>query len=95
MTIDDRSTVIAKAEALKETCAICQAPATCIGAYEGGTLNFACDTCCGHGCEDGRCWPLGELSPLFTGALADLLAQYARDQQEIAALKKALVEAGK
>lgn len=31
-------------------------PATCYGKYEGMTTSaYACDDCCGHGCEDGKC----------------------------------------
>ena len=42
-------------------CAHCGAPATCFGAYEDGlSPGYACDECCGHGCEDGRCEPVGE-----------------------------------
>ena len=34
-------------------------PASCIGRYDCmTTLEAACDECCGHGCEDGRCYPL-------------------------------------
>lgn len=41
-------------------CAVCGAPATCVGAYEGATdPEPACDGCCGHGNEDGWCEPLG------------------------------------
>ena len=36
-------------------CRFCGKPATCFGAYEGLDGDFACDDCCGHGCEDGRC----------------------------------------
>lgn len=37
-------------------CAVCGAPATCFGAYEGAEREtHACDTCCGHGNEDGWC----------------------------------------
>ena len=40
-------------------CAVCGAPATCVGAYEGATdPEPACDGCCGHGNEDGWCEPL-------------------------------------
>lgn len=35
-------------------CKFCGATATCHGTY-GGDTAFACDTCCGHGCEDGYC----------------------------------------
>lgn len=39
-------------------CDHCQCrKATCFGSYEGRPASFACDECCGHGCEDGRCVP--------------------------------------
>ena len=38
------------------TCATCGERATCVGRYEDMTeAEPACDACCGHGCEDGRC----------------------------------------
>ena len=42
------------------TCATCQRPASCVGVYEDpvGAPRYACDDCCGHGNEDGRCSPL-------------------------------------
>jgi len=37
----------------------CGARPACVGAYEGMTeIEPACNACCGHGNEDGRCWPL-------------------------------------
>lgn len=36
-------------------CEYCGAPAECYGSYEGAAPGFACGSCCGHGCEDGRC----------------------------------------
>jgi hypothetical protein len=39
-------------------CQFCGAPATCYGAYEGNPPGYACDDCCGHGCEDGDCGPI-------------------------------------
>jgi hypothetical protein len=37
-------------------CAHCGKPAACFGRYDNmTTADFACDECCGHGCEDGRC----------------------------------------
>jgi hypothetical protein len=51
-------------------CAICGGPATCVGIYDrqvpadendtgAGTVEvYACDHCCGHGGEDGRCRPV-------------------------------------
>lgn len=38
----------------------CGEPATCFGSYETDLHPaYACDTCCGHGCEDGHCEQLG------------------------------------
>lgn len=50
------------------TCQHCnEAKATCVGMYDNMTeLAFACDECCGHGCEDGKCYELasaGEVVP--------------------------------
>ena len=43
-------------------CSHCERPATCAGVYEAGHEDEdprpACDVCCGHGCEDGLCFPL-------------------------------------
>ncbi len=40
----------------KRVCAICGAPATCLGRYEDmHAVEYACDEHCGHGCEDGLC----------------------------------------
>lgn len=43
-------------------CLHCGAPAYCFGSYEShsGTVprTYACDDCCGHGCEDGHCEPV-------------------------------------
>ena len=37
-------------------CATCGKPASCLGRYEAmDTEEYACDECCGHGCEDGYC----------------------------------------
>ena len=44
----------------KIVCGTCgTAEASCFGSYEGHERpNFSCDTCCGHGNEDGWCEPL-------------------------------------
>jgi hypothetical protein len=47
----------------RPTCGVCGKPATCLGCYEGqagGT--YACDDCCGHGNEDGKCAPIALLA---------------------------------
>ena len=59
----DLSPSLASGSPAPETpvCHICGKPATCIGAYEGGTeAQSACDDCCGHGNEDGWCVPIAE-----------------------------------
>jgi hypothetical protein len=39
-----------------KVCAHCDSPATCFGSYEDDlSPAYACDECCGHGCEDGHC----------------------------------------
>lgn len=40
-----------------QKCDWCDDPATCHGTYDGHT-GYACDDCCGHGCEDGWCDPI-------------------------------------
>jgi hypothetical protein len=46
-------------EDIDGACYACGEPATCHGRYEGhGSVQFACDECCGHGCEDGWCEPV-------------------------------------
>ncbi len=35
--------------------------AACYGSYENERPSYACDDCCGHGCEDGRCWSIQSL----------------------------------
>jgi hypothetical protein len=41
-------------------CAICSKPAACFGQYDNMEAgDYACDECCGHGCEDGRCYAVG------------------------------------
>jgi hypothetical protein len=39
-------------------CAHCGKPATCHGKYSDHAEGYACDDCCGHGCEDGWCEPI-------------------------------------
>ncbi len=40
-------------------CWVCGKSAACFGRYEGhGPMGYACDDCCGHGCEDGHCDPI-------------------------------------
>jgi hypothetical protein len=37
----------------------CGKPAACFGSYEDDLHSaYACDDCCGHGCEDGHCEPV-------------------------------------
>lgn len=36
-------------------CEICGKPSACVGKYDADSYGPACDSCCGHGNEDGRC----------------------------------------
>lgn len=70
-------------------CAICGTPATCFGRYEDAPqADFACDTCCGHGCEDGHCDKLGLVKMVKDvangGALWAQNAEHFRKQAEAA-----------
>lgn len=55
-------------------CWNCQQPATCFGSYEQSNWDYACDECCGHGCEDGRCFSVTEFGEQFVGLQAELAA---------------------
>lgn len=45
-------------------CCYCGNEAACVGAYEGDRIpEPSCDECCGHGNEDGVCWPINEVPP--------------------------------
>jgi len=48
--------------AQEQKCEYCnRKPATCFGRYENAEEgSYACDDCCGHGCEDGECHALEE-----------------------------------
>ena len=60
-TIDELKLHNAPLNTLMPVCAVCGEPATCIGAYEGAEEETpACDKCCGHGCEDGKCRPIAD-----------------------------------
>jgi hypothetical protein len=50
-------------------CRFCDCPATCHGTYEGDT-GFACDDCCGHGCEDGHCESIVDICEAHFARLA-------------------------
>jgi hypothetical protein len=64
-------------------CATCGKPATCYGSYEDKPPEYACDNCCGHGCEDGHC------DPIPAGGSADpVAAQMAEIQRKAMATVK-------
>ncbi len=44
-----------KTERLRPTCQFCGEPAVCYGHSSDTEPGYACDKCCGHGCEDGEC----------------------------------------
>ena len=43
----------------------CGQPAACLGRYEinDAPWSYACNICCAHGNEDGRCYPLHAIPP--------------------------------
>lgn len=52
------------------SCAHCERPATCMGCYETSEIwESACDECCGHGCEDGQCYPIAEIPERVVNAI--------------------------
>ncbi len=60
-------------------CAGCGQTATCYGAYEGAPSSYACDDCCGHGCEDGRCEPVTATTLALAAARDDVLRAALKD----------------
>lgn len=75
---DAARTEVEKLRAALPTCDHCeQRPATCLGCYEDHARGdcgdcaqhdeaYACDECCGHGNEDGHCWPLQDVAGVLT-----------------------------
>lgn len=48
------------------TCVHCGEPAACVGRYESDeNYSYACDACCGHGCEDGHCIQVDKIPALL------------------------------
>jgi hypothetical protein len=46
----------------------------CVGAYESMPHpEPACNECCGHGCEDGRCYRIGEFLQDLHGRLREFM----------------------
>ena len=79
---DDPDGIEAAADADREQseniprCAVCGNRATCRGVYEppmDRAPAFACDTCCGHGNEDGWCEPVHDCENSYGAPLGDLL----------------------
>lgn len=57
-TTDSLERLSATDGSVMPVCANCGKPATCYGAYEDQNHAYACDDCCGHGNEDGHCYPI-------------------------------------
>ena len=58
-------------EQLREShpkCLCCGKLASCMGSYDEA-WGYACDECCGHGNEDGQCFPLADVPTRFQAAL--------------------------
>lgn len=77
MTDDQLTKLRSLAEAAQGSCAHCERRiGSCIGRYgDEATTAVACDNCCGHGNEDGRCEPLGSV---LAAALPALLSEVER-----------------
>jgi len=53
----------------------CVLPAACFGSYEGdGAWAFSCGVHCGHGNEDGRCYPESEIVSMLVASWRKLAA---------------------
>lgn len=60
--------LVRRLEGERPKCSHCGNPATCFGSYERPDAHgFACDECCGHGCEDGHCAQLQETFEAMPG----------------------------
>lgn len=58
MNYEERHTLNDSESENAPVCSMCGERATCLGSYEGEEKSYGCDTCCGHGNEDGECCPL-------------------------------------
>lgn len=58
-------------------CQFCGGLAACYGKYADSTEGYACDECCGHGCEDGWCETAEKHRPrVFCASLADVFEDW-------------------
>lgn len=90
-----------KADPREARCQVsdCREEIACFGSYESGdAYGFACNTHCGHGNEDGWCFPIDGISACRVLGFVDQRAQEAREQAEKdrnAVIVKALRAEGK
>lgn len=57
--LEDVKAIARERDAAMRLCSICRKPAACFGRYDNmKTAAYACNDCCGHGCEDGWCRPV-------------------------------------
>jgi hypothetical protein len=62
-------------QAVSALCDVCGKPAACMGSYEmQERWAYACNECCGHGCEDGVCYPLSEIPARYQALVRRLEA---------------------
>jgi len=55
-------------------CTMCHRPAACLGSYEGHTAwGYSCNVCCGHGNEDGVCFPLADIPDRYLALVKRLV----------------------
>lgn len=71
----------------------CGRPFTCFGEYEGNEA-YSCDTCCGHGNEDGWCVPINDDTKLLISKLCRERAELREEREAAEKLYKILDEYG-
>ena len=83
--LDALISLTAQGENERLKCSTCGKEAACIGRYEGNVeFTAACDTCCGHGNEDGECFQLvNEDGEYLT--LAEMLGYLNKSEKQSAA----------
>jgi hypothetical protein len=75
LAVDGYRQKAAAAEQTHPKCAVCGKVAACMGSYESDQCwEYSCDECCGHGNEDGVCFPLSEIPARYHGLLTRVAA---------------------
>jgi hypothetical protein len=73
LAVDGYRQKAAAAEQTHPKCVMCGKLAACLGSYESDDCwEYSCNECCGHGNEDGVCFPLSEIPARYQGLLTRL-----------------------